>query len=52
MGFNQLKAIIERNKKLASKRSDPLVCPQCGYVPVNKNKRGRRACPMCEWEGS
>lgn len=51
MGWKQLEAINKRNKQLASKPRNPNECPDCGYIPLNKNSKGRKSCPMCEWEG-
>ncbi len=51
MGYEQLKAIIEQNRKEAEAEARKPVtqCPQCSYIPLKINSRGEKLCVICGW---
>ncbi len=51
MGFEQLKNIIDANKKQAEidkeEAMNPILCPDCDWI-LTVNSNGEKSCPMCE----
>lgn len=53
MGFEQLKNMIDENRKAAEEEATKPIteCPQCSFNELKENKSKTLHCPICGWTG-
>jgi predicted RNA-binding Zn-ribbon protein involved in translation (DUF1610 family) len=49
MGFQQLKSMIEENRKAAEQAKEISECPECGFNGLKQNSKKELLCPICGW---
>jgi len=49
MTWQQLKDMIDENRKAAEAETTITECPECCYTGLKENKNKELSCPICGW---